>query len=120
MKARWLMCSRDLGHRARLMPDRAMRARNRACADEHSTDDHPQERRQPSEVDRGHDRAHDRPGGGDRREVLAEEIGGPGGDEVDAVLLGGGGDRAGGVEPEQAGKEPAVGDVGEGEDRDGR
>jgi hypothetical protein len=64
-------------------------------ADEDHAEADPQEARQPAELLARQDRSDDRPGGGDRREVLPEEVERPGRHEVDAVGLAvGGGDGA--------------------------
>ena len=90
------------------------------AADEDAAKEDPGERRGPAEGDPGEDRADDRAGGGDRREVLAEEE--AGGDRLVVDVVAEGHRRSGGIsiEPEQPGKDPPVDPVGQEENRGDR
>jgi hypothetical protein len=67
-------------------------------ADEDDADSDPQDAGQPAELVARQDGPDDGAGGGDRREVLSEQVEGLGRDEVDAVGVGVGRRPGGGVE----------------------
>jgi hypothetical protein len=81
-----------LGDRARLVTDRRDQGRHVVHrADEDHAECDPEQRGEPAEELAREDRTHDRACGGDRREVLPEQVCARRRDEVDAVLVATGG-----------------------------
>ena len=110
-----------LGDRAGLVADARHERREVVnAADEDAPEEDPGERRGPAEGHPGEDRADDRTGGGDRREVLAEEEARADRLVVDVVAEGDRRSDGIAIEPEESGEDRAVNPVGQEEHRGDR